>query len=88
MDREQAIEKKISVLQAENEELDQEVSNAQKKAALKEAKKTYGKDWKKTIWGAIKSVKINKETLQTLHSMGVNNSLRDYNDPRKWRDNG
>lgn len=86
MDREQAIEKKISVLEAENEELDQELTKEQKKAAIAEAKKTYGRDWKKVIWGAIKGVKINKENLQTLHSLGVNSTLKDYNDPGKWRD--
>jgi predicted phage-related endonuclease len=87
MDRkEEAVEKKISLLEAENKELDQELTKEQKKAAIAEAKKLYGRDWKKILFGAVKSLKVDRETLQSLHSMGVNTTLRDYNDPRKWRE--
>ena len=75
-------EKKISMLELEDEELDKELSVTQKKAAIAEAKKLYGKDWKKVLFGALKSLRINKETLQTLHGLGVDSSLREYNDPR------
>jgi len=81
-----AIQKKVSILEGENEVLDQELTKEQKKAAIAEARKTYGRDWKSVVWGAIKSVKINKENLQTLHSMGVDTSLKDMNDPRKWKE--
>jgi predicted phage-related endonuclease len=87
MDRkEEAVEKKISLLEAENKELDQELTKEQKKAAIAEAKKLYGRDWKKILFGAVKSLKVDRETLQSLHSMGVNTALKDYNDPRKWRE--
>lgn len=75
-------EKKITMLELEGEELDKELSVAQKKAAIQEAKKLYGRDWKKILGGAIKGLKINKESLQTLHGLGVNSSLREMSDPR------
>ena len=83
--KEKETEKKISRLDLEDEELDKELSIAQKKAALKEAKEIYGKDWRKIIGGAVKSLRVNRETLQTLHGMGINSSLKDYNDPRSMR---
>jgi len=81
---ERAVEKHISMLEAKNEELQQEVGLEEKKKVIKEMKASYGKDWKKVVWGAIKSLKINKENLQTLHSMGGNSSLRELNDPRQF----
>lgn len=79
-------EKKIALGELELEELDQEVTKAQKKAAIAEAERTYGKDWKKTLWGALRSVKINRETLHTLHGLGTGSGMRDLNDPRHFRD--
>jgi hypothetical protein len=84
-DKEKAKEKHISMLELEGEELDKELTVEQKKAAIAEAKKLYGRDWKKILFGAVKSLKINKETLQTLHGMGVNSSLKEMNDPRIFR---
>lgn len=81
---EEAVEKRISLLEAKNEEMAQEVSIAEKKKAIKEMEASYGRDWKKTLWGAFKSLRINKETMQTLHSMGSNERLRDLNDPRHF----
>jgi hypothetical protein len=81
---EEAVEKHISLLEAENEELEKEVSKEEKKKALHEIRSSYGKDWKKTIWGAVKSLKINKENLQTLHSLGSNPELKSLNDPRSF----
>lgn len=83
--KEKDLEKSISIKELEGEELDAELSKEQKKAAIREAKALYGKDWKKQILGAVKSLGVNKETLQTLHGMGIDGSLRDYNDPRKFR---
>jgi len=39
-------EKTIDELEQEGEQLDRQLSVAQKRALLKEAKKRYGKDWK------------------------------------------
>lgn len=78
-------ERRISLLQLEDEELGKELSVEQKKAAIAEAKKLYGRDWKKILFGAIKGLKVNKENLQTLHGLGVNSALREMNDPRALR---
>jgi len=86
-EREKELGKKISIRELESEELDQELSIAQKKAAISEAKKLYGKDWKRTIWGAVKSLRVDKETMQTLHGMGIGGGqeLRDMNNPSRLR---
>jgi len=82
---EKAKEKHISLLEQEGEELDKELTVAQKKAAIKELKKTYGRDWKKILFGAAKSLKVDREALQTLHGLGVDSTLREMNDPRTFR---
>ena len=82
---ERTLEKRISIKELESEELDQDLSKEQKKAAIRAAKATYGKDWKQMLFGAVKSLRVNKETLHTLHGMGVDSSLRDFNDPRTFR---
>ena len=82
---EKELEKRISIKELESEELDAELSKEQKKAAIREAKRLYGSDWKKTLLGAVKSLRVNRETLHTLHGMGVDGSLREYNDPRMMR---
>jgi len=84
-EEEKALEKKGSISELEDENLDHELSKAQKKAAIREAKRAYGKDWKQVLFGAVKSLRVNRETLQTLHGMGVDGGLRSYNDPRKIR---
>jgi len=83
--KEKDLERSISIKELEGEELDAELSKEQKKAAIRQAKEMYGKDWKKQIWGAVKSLRVNKETLHTLHGLGVDSSLRSYNDPRAFR---
>lgn len=82
--KEKVKEKHISLLELEGEELDKELTVEQKKAAIRELKDRYGRDWKKIIGGAVKSLKINRETLQTLHGLGVDSSLRDLSDPRSF----
>lgn len=84
-EKEKELEKRISFKELESEELDKELSVAQKKAAISEAKRIYGKDWKQILFGAVKSLRVNRETLHTLHGMGVDSSLKDYNDPRTFR---
>lgn len=77
-------EKRAEMLRAQGEELDQELSVAEKKAAIREAKRRYGKDWKQILFGTMKSVRLNKETLHTLHSMGGDNpELRRLTLPRR-----
>jgi len=83
--KEQEKIKSIGMKELEGEELDAELTKEQKKAAIREARQLYGRDWKKTLLGAVKSLRVNRETLQTLHGMGVDGSLRDMNDPRKFR---
>ena len=84
--KERELGKSISIKELESEELDAELSKEQRKAAIREAKSLYGKDWKKVLLGAVRSLRVNKETLQTLHGMGVDGSLRELNDPRKFRE--
>ena len=78
-------DKRITLLEVEGEELTAELSVAEKKAAIREAKQRYGSDWKKMLLGAVKNIKVDTETMQTLHGMGVDGSLRDYNDPSRIR---
>lgn len=63
-------EEKISNLKWKNELADQELSLEQKRAMIREAKSRYGRDWKK-ILGVSGNIRINRDVLQNLHSMGV-----------------
>lgn len=86
MDEIREAEKKAEFLKARNEVEDQELSLAQKKHLIKQLKKEEGADWKQTLLGAakgaVKSLKVNKETLHTLHSMGgTGQELRDLSNP-------
>ena len=78
-------ERKLSLLETEGEVVSKEAEIAEKKAIIAEAKKRYGRDWKKVLFGAAKYLKIDKETMQTLHGMGVDSGLRDLSDPRSFR---
>jgi hypothetical protein len=76
-------ERIIEQKRLDNEVADQELSLAQKKALIKEAKSKYGRDWKKII-GMVKSVKLNAENMQTLHSLGGGGeNLRSLGNPYK-----
>lgn len=75
-------EKHISMMELEGEELGQRMSLEEKKARIRELKRTYGPDWKKAL-GWIKSLKVDKETARNLH--GDFAALRDYNNPRSIR---
>lgn len=77
-DRERSIEK----LKLLNEEEDQKLSLAQKKALEHEARKKYGRDWKK-ILGYVKALKPDPEVIHDLYGVGLGH-LRDLNDPRRW----
>ena len=78
-------EESIENLKLENEEASERVSLEQKKAAIKEAKRKYGRDWKKVL-GIFKHIKVDKETMMDLHSMGIGGEeLRNLNRPPSIR---
>ena len=78
-------EESIENLKLENEEASERVSLEQKKAAIKEAKRKYGRDWKKVL-GIFKHIKVDKETMMDLHSMGIGgDELRNLNRPPSIR---
>ena len=78
-------EEKIEKMKLSNEEADQELSLAEKKAAIRAAKKSYGRDWKKVL-GIFKHIKVDRETMMDLHSMGVGGAeLRELSKPRGLR---
>lgn len=86
MDEIRAQEKQAELLKAKNEVEAEKVSLAEKKAAIASAKKMYGRDWKKMIGGVFKSLKINQESLQSLHSLGSGGSeIRNASNPAMWR---
>ena len=76
-------------MKAENEVASEELSLAEKKKAIKEAKSFYGHNVGKMVGGAFKSVgklRVKAETMQNLHSLGFGgDELRDLNNPRTWR---
>ncbi len=76
------MERTLERLKVEDEIVSEDLSIAQKKAAIREAKSKYGRDWKK-ILGFAKGIRPNMEAVQTLYGMGVGSDLRDLNDPRK-----
>jgi len=74
-------EEQLEKLKLENEVEQEKVSLAEKKALEGEAKQRYGRDWKKVL-GLAKHLKISKENLMTLHSMGVGGErLRELTNP-------
>lgn len=81
--KEKELEKKISMAELEDEELDHELTKTQKKAAIRELKRQYGRDWKQVLKDTVRSVKVNRETLHALHGAGAD--LRSFNDPRSFR---
>ena len=79
-------ERHTEFLKAANEEKAEEVSLAEKRALIKRLKREEGPDWKHTLLGAakdaVKSIKVNKETMHTLHSMGGSGQeLRNLSNP-------
>jgi len=80
--QERNLEKKISVAELEDEELGVELSKAQKKAAIRQAKREFGPDWKQQLKDTLRKVRVNREGLE-LHK--TNSDLRSYNDPRAFR---
>jgi hypothetical protein len=76
------IEKKTEMQRAKNELLGQQAEEAKEKAAIAEAKRMYGKDWKKMLGGAFSHMKVNKDAMQSLHSMGMGGQeLRNMSNP-------
>lgn len=80
--KEEALEKKLSYAELEDEDLSHEVSKARKRAEIRELKRQYGSSWKSVVkW--MKSMKVDKETARHLH--GDFTGLREYSDPRSLR---
>lgn len=69
-------ERELELLSVEDEIADKRRAIAEKKALEKEAKRRYGRNWRKIIG----SIKPNPEAIQTLYSQ--NPELRDLNRPR------
>jgi len=79
-------ERELEELKLENEVESERVSLAQKRALEREARQKYGRDWKKIIGGAVKHLRIDKDNLQTLHSLGVGGErLKELSNPSKTR---
>lgn len=80
-------EKSIERLKLQNEEEDQKVSLAQKKALEREAKAKYGRDWKKVLGyagKAARSIRVNKEAMHDLYGMGLGD-LKEASRPPRMR---
>lgn len=74
-------ERRLESLKLQNEVADERVSLAQKKALEREARQKYGRNWKR-ILGVVKSLKVDSETMQDLHGMGIDSAeLRDLSKP-------
>lgn len=79
-------ERKAEELRSEDEVMDVRKSIAEKKAAEAEAKRLYGRDWRKMIGNVFRKAKVNQDALMSLHSMGVGGQeLRDLNNPAYLR---
>lgn len=75
-------ERLLEKLSVEDEVATRNLSIAEKKRQEKEAKRAYGKDWRKIIGGALRSIKPNQEKIQDMYSMGLDgDELRDMNRP-------
>lgn len=76
------LEKRLEREKVEDEIDTVRLSRAQKKALEREARQSHGRDWKKVLGFVGKSIRVNKETLQTLHGMGITqDEARDLNRP-------
>lgn len=90
MDDIREAERDTEFLRAKNERAEQELNLAERKALIKRLKSEYGPDWKQMLGSAVKgigkSLKVDKETMQTLHSMSVGGSeLRNLSNPAFYR---
>lgn len=75
MDKIRDSEKRTEELKVEAEELDQELTVAQKKRLIKDLKRSYGPDWK-SVWNTIKSMKFNYKTANKLYLGGSDSQER------------
>lgn len=79
--------RRIESLRDESEELDQQLTVAEKKARIKALKREYGDDWKKVVGKNVAgvltgSIKINHDALTTMYAMGDGGrELRSRNRP-------
>jgi len=79
MDKVREKEEELELLDLDDKIADKRVGLAEKKAIVKEAKKKYGRDWKKVLG----SLKPNQEAIQTLYAADPN--LRELTRPNDLR---
>jgi hypothetical protein len=68
--------------------VDREIAGTRAEIAARNAeerrmKKVEGKDWRKIMGGIFRSVKVNREAMES--TFGVNPDLRKMSDPRSFR---
>jgi len=82
-------EKLLEELEVEEEISQKRMTIAQRKALEREARRTHGRDWKKVLgitWKAIRGLKPDMETTQTLYGVGLGGKvLREQGDPRRFK---
>jgi len=76
-------ERILARLEVDDDIADRKRSIAEKKALEAQAKKTYGKDWKQILYGAMKNMKPNADTIHTLYA--TNPELRQAAVPKMKR---
>lgn len=70
-DKEKELGREASFLETEAEKLSAELSVEEKKMLIRKARQTYGRDWKKILFGAAKSVRPKMDVIHDLYGMGV-----------------
>lgn len=84
IDREiQRRERELSRLEIDDQIADRRRSIADKRRLEAEAKRAYGRDWKKMLYGAAKGLKPNVDAIHTLYAS--NPDLREASVPRMRR---
>jgi hypothetical protein len=79
------VEKKTENLRLRNEETQQELELAQKRALISKAKQEYGIHWKKII-GMAKGLHPNQEAIHTMYGVGLGDLKEEGRlKPRKFR---
>ena len=76
-------ERELEIRKIDSEIAQEKTTTAERRALEAEAKKKYGRDWRK-ILGMLK-VKTDQETIQDLYVGGLGH-LRELNNPRRFRE--
>ncbi len=82
-------DRQVSELEAQDEVLDAQYGNLSRKARNQKLREELGPDWKRQVKDGvvkiIKKVKVDKDTMTTLHGGQNSALLRSLNDPRSFR---